>query len=100
MRIASIVLAMAAATMAMPAVAAGEPAATARVDYKDLDLATKAGRDELERRLDRAARSVCGTDQAMSGTRLPPQAARQCLRDVRARLDRQFASMIGGEPQG
>lgn len=100
MRIQSTFLGMIALAFAIPATAVGEPAAGVRVQYKDLNLATTAGRDELERRLDRAARSVCGIDDARTGTRLPSDAARRCLRDARTRLDAQFATLVGGEPQG
>jgi UrcA family protein len=99
MRIASTILALAAAAAATPALSADELEAV-RVHYKDLDLATKTGRDELDRRLDRAARSVCGLDEAKTGTRLPSEAARRCLADVRARLDGQFAAVIGRQTQG
>ncbi len=33
------------------------------VDVHDLDLASKAGRDQLDKRIDRAARRVCATNE-------------------------------------
>lgn len=33
------------------------------IDVHDLDLASKAGRDQLDKRIDRAARRVCATNE-------------------------------------
>jgi UrcA family protein len=58
-------LAVAAAAAGLATFSAVSPAiaseAGVRVAYADLNLESAAGRAVLERRLDRAARSVCGT---------------------------------------
>lgn len=56
-----LMLALAAAAMAAPAMAES-PAAVRQVGYGDLNLASAAGRHELDRRIDRAARSICATN--------------------------------------
>ncbi|KPP94442.1 UrcA family protein [Erythrobacter sp. HL-111] len=60
-RIITLALAAAIAGAAtLPAAAQAAEPATAKVALADLDLTTKAGRDALDRRIDRAARKVCG----------------------------------------
>src|SRR5687768_10025845 len=79
MSIRSIALALAAAaTFAVPAAARAAEAAvsTAGVNYKDLDLTSEAGQKELDRRVDRAARQVCGMDEAVVGSRVVPRESR------------------------
>lgn len=49
--------------LAAPASAQMEPRSKA-VRYSDLDLATQAGVDSLNRRVNYAVRTVCGVDQA------------------------------------
>ena len=52
------------------------------VRYKDLDLATSEGQAELNRRIDNAARAVCGLDQAVTtGSRI--RRPRSCRRSSR-----------------
>jgi UrcA family protein len=100
MQIKSIALALAAASVALPAAAADAPRVSVRVEYSDLDLATPAGQEELERRLDRAARTICGVDNVKTGTRLPSSWARRCMREARIDLDRQFAALIERHSSG
>lgn len=99
MKIRSTLLALAAAVVAVPA-AADAPKETIRVEYKDLDLASAAGREELELRLDRAVRTICGVDDARTGTRLPSTRSSRCLRDARIDLDKQFAGLIETRSKG
>ena len=100
MRIQSTILALAAAALAVPAIAAEDSGSAVVVSYGDLDLASKAGQEELDRRLERAARSVCGLDADRTGTRLPSADARRCYREARADLDKQFASLVRADVRG
>jgi UrcA family protein len=100
MRIQSTILALAAAALAVPAIAADGAGSTVSVRYNDLNLATKAGQEELDRRLERAARNVCGLDAVRTGTRLPSAEARRCYREARATLDKQFASLVRYDARG
>jgi UrcA family protein len=93
-------LVLSAAIMAMPAVAAEAEPNSVRVEYKDLDLTTRTGQDELQRRLDRAARSVCGMNELKTGTRLHSADQNRCYRDARSSLDRHFAALIDKHAQG
>jgi UrcA family protein len=100
MRIQSTILALAAATLAVPAIAADDAGSAVSVRYNDLNLASKAGQEELDRRLERAARSVCGLDAIRTGTRLRSAEARRCYREARATLDKQFASLVSNDARG
>lgn len=63
-------MALAAATLALPLSAAPLLAAQpTSVQYKDLDLATPAGKTELDKRIGRAATPVC-RDSITTGTLL------------------------------
>jgi UrcA family protein len=48
----------------MPAAAADAEKGRASVSYSDLDLSTEAGRAELAKRFDQAARDMCGIADA------------------------------------
>jgi UrcA family protein len=64
MRILSTALILAAASLAVPAAAADEsPPGRASVSYNDLDLNTEAGRAELKKRFEQAARTICGAEE-------------------------------------
>ena len=82
----------AAAVFAVPA-AAETPAAVA-VEYADLDLSTKAGQDQLERRIDSAARSACGMDKVRTGRLTATTGVRQCYQQTKASVHEQVAQMI------
>ena len=96
MRIRSTILALAAAAVALtvPAAATEAESNSVGVRYSDLNLASKAGQDELDRRLDRAARNVCGMDGIRTGTRLASAESRRCYREARVTLDKQFAALV------
>ena len=64
---------------ALPASASAEPVLRSHsVTYTDLDLSTQAGKRMLDRRIARTARTVCGMDDAVTGTRLRSADASAC----------------------
>ena len=71
-------IALGLAVVAVPA-AAKE---TVAVSYADLDLTKAAGRDALERRLDRAVRTVCGVSPTRYLNRL--EGYKTCVAEARA----------------
>ena len=89
-----------AALCALPALAANVETQQRGVQYKDLDLSTEAGRKELDRRLDAAAREVCGMDENHVGSRLAPTESRECYREARDRLDERIAALTKAEKSG
>lgn len=89
MRIAAIIAAAAAFASAAPAFAG-----SVAVEYRDLNLATQEGRDTLDRRIDDAAREVCGMDEIRTGTRIPSRSARECYDDARSQLAERIATII------
>lgn len=92
----SLALALASvALLAAPTVSAQQTETrTTGISYDDLDLHTTEGREELDRRIDRAAREVCDLDQSVVGTRIRSRYARECFRDAKRQLARQFAQVI------
>jgi UrcA family protein len=93
MKMQSLALALAAAVLAAPAVAADEAPSVA-VRYGDLDLSNEDGQRQLDLRLERAAREVCGLDVKATGTHLQSQHSRTCYREARRHLDQQYAEAI------
>ena len=87
----------AAAALASAAPAFAESVA---VEYKDLDLATQEGRAMLDRRLDAAARQVCGLDEVRTGTRIRSHAARQCYKDAKSQLAERIAAVVEKQARG
>lgn len=70
------------------------------IQYRDLNLATSEGQQILDRRIDRAARSVCGLDDVATGTRLRSNEARNCYREAKAKAKKQFAKVTEAEQLG
>jgi UrcA family protein len=93
--------ALAAALLAGPAIAADDLAGpSVEVRYHDLDLTTVEGTDELDRRLDKAAKSVCGIDEISTGTRLNSREARACYKETRGQLESRFAAVVAKKERG
>lgn len=65
-----------------------------KVSYSDLDLTTIEGQRTLERRLDAAARSACGYEQQVTGTRLPSSRVRNCYKQAQAKARNVMATAI------
>ena len=84
----AIMAAVLGAALATPALAETQ---TVGVRYADLDLATPAGQAELDRRIDRVARSICKMDEVITGSRTPSSAARQCYQEAKASTHQQIA---------
>ena len=93
MRMQSLALALTAAVLAAPVLAADE-APSVGVRYGDLDLTTAAGQRQLDRRLERAAREVCGLNERAVGSHHRPQHSRECYREARRHLDQQYAELV------
>ena len=98
----SLALALAAAaTLSAPAAfAAPAEGAAVAVQYSDLDLGTEKGQKTLERRLDAAARTVCGMDETTTGSRLVNGEARSCYKSARQQLAEQFAELTSNTRRG
>ncbi len=83
---------VAAAALASPAMAAepigDSPAAVRQVHFADLNLESDAGRATLERRLDRAVKSLCAVS---------PVAPSQAVADEQARCEAETAAAIGDQ---
>jgi len=100
MKMHSFALALATAALAVPAAAAEDQLPTVVVRYSDLDLTSAAGQKRLDMRLERAVREVCAVDEPMIGSRLPAPGSRECYREVRRKLDRQFAQLVSRKSAG
>lgn len=82
------------------ATAAPAFAESVSVEYKDLDLSTEAGQVELESRLDKAARQVCGLDDIRTGTRIRSTESRKCYTDAKEQLSDRIASLVAKQAKG
>lgn len=67
---------------------------TTGVVYSDLDLKSETGRAELEQRIDRAAKQVCGIGESTVGTRIRSRDARECYAQAKRELDEHFAEIL------
>jgi UrcA family protein len=70
------------------------------VRYSDLDLATPQGQRALERRIARAARSICGVDAETTGTRIASPEANDCYRQALRNVRERVASAIANGKRG
>lgn len=91
------------ATIAALGLAATSTVATAEsvlVPYEDLNLSSQAGQKVLDRRIDRAAKKVCGYDEPTVGTRLRDPEAATCVARAKAASRAQMASIAAQEAKG
>ncbi len=70
------------------------------IPYKDLNLDTAAGQKTLERRIDKAARKVCGYDRQPTGSRIPDLSVRACVSKAKTEAEAQFASLMDNQSLG
>lgn len=88
--------------------AAGSPALadglaerpTMKVSLAGIDLDTPEGQEMLDRRIDRAARSVCELDRMRIGTRIKSRTARDCYDKARASAKQQVAAIVENRSRG
>lgn len=64
------------------------------IEFDDLNLASISGQETLERRIDRAARKVCGVDIKRPGTRIPSVEAKKCYVQARNSALAQMAAAV------
>lgn len=84
------------------ALAAALPAAAAEsrtVRYDDLNLASPAGQDRLQRRIDGAARDVCGGGQTRESLAMLAE-TQKCIAEARTRARAQVARAIRADARG
>ncbi|MBO80801.1 UrcA family protein [Citromicrobium bathyomarinum] len=91
---------IAALGLALPTVAIAAENRSIDVQYSDLNLATPEGQKALERRIDKAAKQVCGADEARTGTRVVDRDARICVRNAKRQIETQIAAVIEKERLG
>ncbi|AXB75209.1 UrcA family protein [Novosphingobium sp. P6W] len=73
------------------------PAAFAKsteVTFKDLDLATSDGQQQLQTRIEKAARNVCRTERATTGTHIHGNVDRTCYKQALAQVRQRVAAVI------
>ncbi len=86
--------AIAIATMAALFATAPAQAGGTQIKYDDLNLASPEGQKVLERRIDQAARQICGMDEQRTGSRLPSRSAKQCFAKAKKSATAQMAAIV------
>lgn len=87
-------VALAAIGLAIPAVPAVAQGQSLDIPYADLNLATPEGQDQLDRRIEDAARKVCGGDRPVTSTRIKSRANSTCVASVKKQAKAQIASIV------
>jgi UrcA family protein len=93
----AILAAVLSAALASPALAE-TPAASIRTS--DLNLATAQGQEQLDRRIDAAARAMCGIADIRTGTILQGNKQKQCFEHARVTARQQVATQIARNDAG
>jgi UrcA family protein len=83
-----------AAGATVPAVAAAEEGQAVAVAYKDLNLNSEEGQEELKRRLDKAARQACGMNAGYTNSRIESRSAAKCFEQARRQTGKAFATIL------
>lgn len=71
-----------------------------QVEFEDLNLDTPSGQKHLDRRIHRAARSVCGVDDIRTSTRIRNSAVYKCYAKAVSSAKSQVAAMIEDQQRG
>lgn len=71
----------------------------AAVQYGDLDLTTDQGQSALQRRIESAARDVCGMAERATGSIIPSLESRRCYARARENIDREIAVLVDRQTQ-
>lgn len=85
---------VAALGLALPTVPAVAQSASVSVDYSDLDLSTDKGQEQLERRIDKAARAYCGANQPKTGTMLRGGKTRKCVTSIKREIRTKVSAVV------
>lgn len=91
------------ATIAVFGLATAGISAQARsieVNFADLNLSSPAGQERLAKRVDSAARDVCGMDERRIGTRIRSDEAVACYKAAKAKAHAQFAAAAQQQAKG
>lgn len=95
--------ALGAALIAAPAFAGTAQQSGAQsmtIHYADLNLDTVQGQEQLERRIDAAARKVCNVGKHRTGTRIPSASSKKCFVKARQSARSQMAAIINDTRRG
>jgi UrcA family protein len=87
----AILAAVLSAALATPALA---EAPNASIRTSDLNLATAQGQEQLDRRIDAAARAMCGISDIRTGTILQGNKQKQCFEHARVTARQQVAAQL------
>ncbi len=99
--IASVAATLALCAMTPPAFAAAPaPVNAVQVRHAGLDLNTSEGQAKLNRRIENAARSVCGMDTMQTGTRIHSRSSTECYQNALRQIQPQFARLINSDRRG
>lgn len=82
-----------AGTAISPAFANTSETMTVQVPYDDINLASPEGQKQLDRRVDKAVRSVCRVQSQSSGSRILSLDAKACLAKARANVRQQVTTV-------
>ncbi|MFC3096554.1 UrcA family protein [Alteraurantiacibacter palmitatis] len=77
-----------------PAAAQQRDTRSTAVTHRDLDLSSVEGRAELGRRIDNAARQVCGVGERQLGSNIMTRESRECYRSTKREMEQHFAQII------
>ena len=88
-----------AATIAHPALADSGEKKGIYVQHDDLDLSSEKGREIFERRVEKAARKVCGMDGIRTGTRIRSQEAKDCYAQASKAARAKVAAVLDAASQ-
>lgn len=92
--------ALASPALASPALASEASPPSVKVQVADLDLTTPAGQRALDRRLNRAVRSVCADSGFRTGSRVMSREGLACLAKARASVRDQVAALTTAQQRG
>ena len=76
-----------------PALAGNADRMSVSVSVADIDLATAKGQRTLDRRLEKAVRTVCRATDLTTGSRILSQESRVCVAKTRASVKQQLAAL-------
>ena len=92
--------ALAALSLSAPAAANAAEEQTIMVEYKDLNLTSEKGQRILERRINTAAREVCGLNDVPTGSRIVRPESRACYAKAMSGAMTRYAALVADRQLG
>ncbi len=88
------------AVISTPALAGPTDIPSVEIAIADINFATPEGQAQLDRRVKKAAQTICGLDSRRSGSRIPSMDSKRCYAKAMKSAEQQVATLVEAQQRG